>query len=120
MASKKLIDEVWEKGTPMRGRNTETWRRDPEGNVIRKGSYGTRGNTDGRLIIRFPWPKAAAITSEIFSRFTTKKIARNPTESGSDSPAFFEDTRLLDRRAERYAHLCAGQIRSEVISISCQ
>lgn len=43
MASKKLIDEVWGKGRPIRGRNTETWRRDPKGNVIRKGSYGTQG-----------------------------------------------------------------------------
>lgn len=43
MASKALINEVWEKGKPIRGRNEDTWRRDAEGNVIRKASYGTQG-----------------------------------------------------------------------------
>ena len=42
--SQSTIDRVWEKGTPIRGRNPETWRKDPEGNVIRYGSYGTKGD----------------------------------------------------------------------------
>jgi len=37
------IDRVWDKGTPIRGKNPDTWRKDPEGNVIRYGSYGTQG-----------------------------------------------------------------------------
>ena len=43
MASKKIIDQVWDKGTPVRGKNPEVWRKDPEGNPIRKPSYGTVG-----------------------------------------------------------------------------
>ena len=43
MASKRLIDEMWEKAQPVRGRNPETWRRDDEKNLIRKPSYGTQG-----------------------------------------------------------------------------
>lgn len=43
MASKKTIDDVWDKGKPIRGKNPEAWRRDPDGNKIRKGSYGTEG-----------------------------------------------------------------------------
>ena len=43
MASKKTIDEVWEKAKPIRSKNPDSRRRDPEGNEIRKGSYGTQG-----------------------------------------------------------------------------
>ncbi len=43
MASQKLIDEVWGKATPIRGRNEEVWRKDEEGNRIRKASFGTQG-----------------------------------------------------------------------------
>ena len=42
--SQNIIDQVWEKGTPIRGKNPDTWRKDPEGNVIRYGSYGTQGD----------------------------------------------------------------------------
>jgi len=44
MASQKLVDEVWEKGTPIRGYDPDTWRRDDESNIIRYGSYGTQGD----------------------------------------------------------------------------
>lgn len=43
MPSQKLIDKVWEKGKEIRGKDTDAWRRDAEGNKIRKGSYGTQG-----------------------------------------------------------------------------
>jgi len=43
MPSKKLIEEVWEKAQEIRGKNPEVWRRDTEGNKIRKPSYGTEG-----------------------------------------------------------------------------
>ena len=41
--SQSKIDKVWDKATPIRGKNPEAWRKDPEGNVIRYGSYGTQG-----------------------------------------------------------------------------
>jgi len=43
MPSKKLIEEVWEKGKPIRGLNEDVWRRDSEGNKVRRGSFGTVG-----------------------------------------------------------------------------
>jgi len=43
MTSKKQIEEVWEKGHSIRGKNPDTWRRDDERKVIRKASYGTLG-----------------------------------------------------------------------------
>jgi len=43
MASQKLIDEVWEKGKEIRGKDPDAWRRDAEDNKIRKASYGTEG-----------------------------------------------------------------------------
>ncbi len=43
MASKELINKVWEKGRQIRGKDAAVWRRDAEGNRIRKGSYGTQG-----------------------------------------------------------------------------
>ena len=43
MTSKKVIDQVWNKGKSIRGKNSEVWRRDSEGNKIRNASYGTEG-----------------------------------------------------------------------------
>ncbi|MGD8836166.1 MAG: hypothetical protein PVJ19_14575 [Desulfobacteraceae bacterium] len=43
MASKKQIENLWSEAKPIRGKSPDAWRRDPYGNVIRKGSYGTRG-----------------------------------------------------------------------------
>jgi len=57
MASKKLIEEMWDKANPIRGRNAETWRRDEEGNVIRFGSYGTTGEYGWEIDHRNPVAK---------------------------------------------------------------
>jgi len=43
MPSKKLIEQIWDKGHTVRGRNPEVFRKDDEGNLIRKASYGTLG-----------------------------------------------------------------------------
>ena len=43
MVSEKTKQQVWDKAKSIRGKNPETWRRDNQGNKIRKGSYGTRG-----------------------------------------------------------------------------
>jgi 5-methylcytosine-specific restriction endonuclease McrA len=43
MFSKKLIEKVWDKAAPIRGKDPDAWRRDAEGNKIRWGSYGTLG-----------------------------------------------------------------------------
>lgn len=43
MASKKEIEQAWEKAKPIRGKNPDTWRKDDCGHTIRKGSYGTKG-----------------------------------------------------------------------------
>ncbi|PWL75365.1 HNH endonuclease [Candidatus Gastranaerophilales bacterium] len=36
-------DASWEKGTKIRGKNPDVWRKDCKGNTIRYGSYGTCG-----------------------------------------------------------------------------
>ena len=41
--SKKTLDKVWDKGTPVRGKNPEVYRRDANGNVIYKPSHGKQG-----------------------------------------------------------------------------
>jgi hypothetical protein len=43
MAGKKKIDQVWDKGSPIKGENPDVWRKDSKGNTIRKASYGTKG-----------------------------------------------------------------------------
>lgn len=43
MASKKLIEEVWEKAKEIHGKDSEVWRKDKYDNKIRFGSYGTEG-----------------------------------------------------------------------------
>ncbi len=60
MASKKLIDEVWEKGRPIRGSNPDTWRRDPKGNVICKRSYGTQGEYGWEIDHKIPVAKGGS------------------------------------------------------------
>jgi 5-methylcytosine-specific restriction endonuclease McrA len=60
MASKKLINEVWEKGTPIRGNSPDTWRRDPEGNKIRKASYGTQGIYGWKIDHKIPVAKGGS------------------------------------------------------------
>lgn len=44
MSSQKQIDQIWDKGHVVRGKNPDTWRKDDEGNLLRKSSYGTLGD----------------------------------------------------------------------------
>jgi len=44
MASKKRIEEVWEKGKEIRGKDPDVWRKDKYNNKIRFPSYGTEGD----------------------------------------------------------------------------
>jgi 5-methylcytosine-specific restriction endonuclease McrA len=44
MASKELIDKVWEKGGTVRGKDPGLYRRDDQGNEIYKPSYGKSGD----------------------------------------------------------------------------
>lgn len=34
---------IWEKASPIKGRDPDVWRKDSYGNTIRYGSYGTQG-----------------------------------------------------------------------------
>lgn len=43
MAARYKIEHAWEKAHKMRGENPDMWRKDDHGNIIRKASYGTRG-----------------------------------------------------------------------------
>ena len=43
MASKELIEDVWEKAKEMKGKDPDVWRKDTYGNKIRFASYGTEG-----------------------------------------------------------------------------
>lgn len=60
MASEKDIDNTWEKGKPIRGRDPDTWRRDSDGNVIRYGSYGTQGDYGWHIDHIIPKSKGGA------------------------------------------------------------
>jgi len=57
MASKKQIEQAWEKGKTVRGKNPNTWRKDNYGNTIRKGSYGTKGEFGWELDHKNPTSK---------------------------------------------------------------
>lgn len=43
MPTKKELDQIWEKAAPIKGKNPNVWRKDSHGNIIRKASYGTKG-----------------------------------------------------------------------------
>ncbi len=60
MASKELVDKVWGKGTPIRGNDPDVWRRDAEGNRIRKTSYGTQGEYGWEIDHKIPVSKGGS------------------------------------------------------------
>jgi len=60
MATKKEIQETWEKATAIRGKSTETWRRDKEGNKIRFASYGTVGEFGWEIDHKKPQSKGGS------------------------------------------------------------
>lgn len=43
MASKKEIEDAWEKAEKFKTLDSDIWRKDKFGNKIRKASYGTHG-----------------------------------------------------------------------------
>ena len=48
-ASDLLVDQVWEKGRPAIARYDIYYRKDGEGNLIRRASYGKRGRFGWRI-----------------------------------------------------------------------
>ena len=60
MASKREIEDTWEKATPIRRKNPAAWRRDSFGNAIRRGSYGTEGQYGWELDHRNPKSKGGS------------------------------------------------------------
>ena len=60
MASKDTINKVWEKGKPIRGSDPDFWRRDAEGNKIRKASYGTEGQYGWEIDHKIPVSKGGS------------------------------------------------------------
>ena len=60
MASKKNIENAWDKAKTIRGQNDEVWRKDPYENKIRKGSYGTHGDFGWELDHKNPVAKGGS------------------------------------------------------------
>jgi len=60
MVSKTLVDKVFDKGSKVRGKSPETWRKDPKGNTIRKGSYGTNGDFGWEIDHKKPQSKGGS------------------------------------------------------------
>jgi len=60
MASKKDIDNAWEKAKPIRSKNPDAWRKDSVGNKIRRGSYGTVGKYGWELDHKKPQSKGGS------------------------------------------------------------
>jgi hypothetical protein len=55
--SKELIDKVWDKGAPIRGKNPDVERRDPYGNPILKPSFGKQGEKSWEIDHKKPVSK---------------------------------------------------------------
>ena len=60
MASKKLIEEVWEKAKEVRGKDPDVWRKDTYGNKIRFPSYGTEGDYGWEIDHKVPKEKGGS------------------------------------------------------------
>ncbi|MCV6599297.1 MAG: HNH endonuclease [Alphaproteobacteria bacterium] len=54
------IDNIWDKGKPIRGKNPDVWRRDSNGNKIRKPSYGTLGEYGWEVDHKHPKSKGGS------------------------------------------------------------
>ena len=64
MASKKDVDNAWEKATPIRGKNPDVYRKDVYGNTIRKPSYGTHGEYGWELDHKKPISKGGSDSTQ--------------------------------------------------------
>lgn len=60
MASKKLIEKVWEKAKEMKGKEPDVWRKDTYGNKIRFASYGTEGEFGWEMDHKIPKEKGGS------------------------------------------------------------
>ena len=54
MVSKTDVDKAWERAATIRNENPDVWRRDEEGNKIRRASYGTTGEYGWEIDHRNP------------------------------------------------------------------
>ncbi len=60
MSSKKLINQIWDKAHKIRGKNPNIWRRDNKRNIIRRGSYGTKGEYGWEIDHKHPKAKGGS------------------------------------------------------------
>lgn len=60
MATKKEIDEIWEKGKIIPGKNPDLYRKDPHGNEIHKPSYGKEGAKSWEIDHKLPRAKGGS------------------------------------------------------------
>jgi len=60
MASKELIEKVWEKAKEMKGKDPDIWRKDTYGNKIRFASYGTEGEFGWEIDHKIPKEKGGS------------------------------------------------------------
>ena len=60
MASKELIEKVWEKAKEIRGKDPDVWRKDTYRNKIRFPSYGTEGDYGWEIDHKVPKEKGGS------------------------------------------------------------
>ena len=60
MPSKKKIDQVWDKGRKIRGRNPNLWRKDDFDIRMYKPAYGTGGKTGWEIDHKKPRAKGGS------------------------------------------------------------
>lgn len=60
MSTKKQIKDAWEEAKPMRGKDSDVWRKDKYDNKIRFGSYGTEGEYGWELDHKYPKSKGGS------------------------------------------------------------
>lgn len=54
MATNEQFNGAWERAQTVRGKDSDHWRRDEEGNLIRYNSYGTKGEFGCEVDHRVP------------------------------------------------------------------
>lgn len=83
ISSSKDIDTAWGQASSIRGENPDVWRKDENGNIIRRGSYGTLGGFGWEIDHRKP--KSKGDTDDL-RNLQALSWRSNRTEGGTETP----------------------------------
>lgn len=71
--SKKDKEKAWNRADTIRNKNSDTWRKDDKGNIMRHGSYGTHGEYGWEIDHKKPKSKGGSDHGRNLRALNTKE-----------------------------------------------